>query len=373
MQNADRSNRWLVGLFAIGGLFALVLGCTPDNAQSTFDAVGPVARSQLQLFQIVFYVALFVFILVEGGIVYVALKYRQRKNDDSDPHQTHGNTRLEIIWTAIPVVLLLVVAVPTVQTVFANHNSPVPPESGGLYIEAEGHQWWFEFRYPELGVTTANEFYIPVGQPINFQLTSVDVIHSFWVPKLGGKVDMVPSNENSIWLQADEPGFFFGQCAEFCGISHANMRFRVVAVTQPEFDAWVRAQTTPAFEPVDPLAMEGKALFEAPTVGCIQCHTIQGNPRALGQIGPDLTHVASRRNLAAGIMDNTDGQTSDYRHVPSVNNSVLQANLREWITDPESIKPGNVMTRDAPVYNGTLAPLNDEQISKLVAYLMVLK
>lgn len=374
MLKDNRRAKGLIGLVAIGAFIALVVGCTPSHAQSTFDALGPVAKSQLDLFWITFWVGLVVFILVEGAILYIAFRYKRKPDDSADPAQTHGSTRLEIIWTVIPAILLLVVAVPTVQTVFANLNTPAPPPGEVVErIEAIGHQWWFEFRYPEHGVVTANELHIPVDTIVEFKLKSVDVIHSFWVPKLGGKVDMVPNNENSMWLQANEPGLYFGQCAEFCGVSHANMRFKVVAESREDYDAWLLAQAANAVVPIDPLVQEGMDLFGAPEAGCTQCHTIQGNRSARGRVGPDLSHVASRRHLAAGIMDNTGVAFANQSVVPDVNVSILQDNLRAWITDPESIKSGNIMSRDAAVYNGTLPELTDRQISALVAYLTTLK
>lgn len=350
-----------------GALVALVLGCTPSHPQSTFDTLGPVAKSQLNLFAIIFWIGLVVFIAVEVGVVFVAIRFRKKKDQEGEPPQTHGNNKMEITWTVIPAIVLMLIAIPGTMTIFDNLVSPQPPEEGGMLIEASGRQWWFEFVYPELGITTANEMRIPVGEVINLDLESRDVIHSFWVPKLAGKVDMVPGNENKMWLQANETGEFFGQCAEFCGVAHANMRFRVIVMNRPDFDLWVAEQAAEALEPVDPLVQAGAELFTGPQAGCSACHTIQGSRRARGKVGPDLTHVASRLHLAAGIMNNTDDSGN-------LNESTLQSNLRSWITDPEKIKPGNIMSRDGAVYNGGQpANLNEEQISALVAYLMALK
>ena len=350
-------SRRLVRLFALA-LPALVIGflaaCTPSHPQSTFDTLGPVAESQVDLFYIIFWVGLVVFVLVTGAILYAAIRYRRRPGQ-GDPEQIHGHTQLEIAWTIVPSVLLIVIAVPSVITIFDNANSPLPPEKGGLTVLATGHQWWFEFDYSDHDVVTANELYIPVGEPVNVKLESVDVIHSFWIPKIAGKVDMVPNNDNEMWIQADEPGEYFGQCAEFCGESHANMRFKVIAQPKDEFEAWLQAQAEDALVPSDDLAREGEALFMSREVGCFACHTIQGTDRAKGTVGPNLTHFASRGDFAGSIMENS------------------QPNLRKWLEDPEGMKSGNMMARDAGVYNGSLEALTEPQISALVAYLRSLK
>ena len=344
----------LTGLALPTLLIGLLAACYPSHPMSTFDTSGPVAKSQVELFYVILWVGLGVFILVTGAIIYAAVRYRRRP-DQGDPEQIHGHTRFEIAWTIIPALVLLAVAVPSVITIFDNANSPVPPEDGGLEVLVTGHQWWFEFEYPNLGVVTANELHIPVGEPVNIKLDSVDVIHSFWVPKIAGKVDMVPNNDNEMWMQADEAGEFFGQCAEFCGLSHANMRFKVIAEPRAQFDAWLEAQAQDAMVPSDDLAREGEALFMSREKGCFACHTIQGSERAKGTRGPYLTHFASRRDFAGGILENT------------------QERLREWLEDPCDLKPGNIMCTEAGVYTGTLAPLTEPEISALVAYLRSLK
>jgi len=231
----------------------------------------------------------------------------------------------------------------------------VSPDSEAMTVRATGNQWWFEFEIEELGLVTANELRIPVGEVINLDLQSNDVIHSFWVPKLAGKVDMIPNNDNTMWMQADEVGTFFGQCAEFCGESHANMRFRVIVQTREDFDAWVEQQLSDAVIPSDPLAKQGHDLFMSIDAGCWACHTIRGSSNAYGQVGPDLTHFASRLHLASGIMDNT------------------HENLVRWLTDPNDVKPGNIMSRDATVYNDPTQTLTDPEIAALAAYLRSLE
>ena len=342
-----------VGVLLLVLLFAILAGCTPEHQMSTFDTSGPVARSQLVLFYWIFWAAVFVFVVVGGVILYAVIRYRRRPGDP-DPPQIHGHKRLEIAWTILPGIVLAVVAVPTILTIFDNANSPEP---GALTVNVVAHQWWWEFRYPSEGgadLVTANELHIPVDEVVNVTLDSTDVLHSFWIPKIAGKVDVVPNNLNTMWIQADEAGEYLGQCAEFCGVAHANMRFRVIAETRQEFDAWLAAQAAPAVAPVGPLAQEGQALFEGDG-RCWACHTVSGSERARGTKGPNLTHLASRGHIAAGLLENT------------------QANLRRWLTDPDDVKEGNIMAKDAQVYNDPEKRLTEPQISALVAYLQSLR
>jgi len=206
-----------------------------------------------------------------------------------------------------------------------------------------------------LGVVTANELHIPVGEVINIQLDSKDVIHSFWVPKLAGKVDMIPNNDNTMWFQSNEEGIFYGQCAEFCGESHALMRFRVVVDSKEEFDAWVESQLLDAVKPSDPLSQQGHDLFMSSEAGCYACHTIRGSQKAYGEVGPELTHFASRLHILAGIMDNT------------------HENLISWLTDPDELKPGNTMAKNASVYNDPDKALSGSEIIALASYLRSLE
>lgn len=362
-----KTNRRSKGLLLLmGSLVALALGCTPSDPQSTFGTFGPVARDQAMVFWVIFALGAVVFVLVEGAILYMVIKFRRRPGD-GDPEQVHGNNQVEIAWTVVPAIILIIAVIPSLIVTFSSANSPQPPEEGGLVVEAIGHQWWFEFNYPEYGVVVANEMHIPVDKPVNIKLGSVDVIHSFWVPKLAGKVDMVPGNDNTMWFLAEREGEYFGQCAEFCGVSHANMRFKVVAESQEDFDAWIAAQLTDASDPTDPLALQGQELFMSGDTLCFRCHTVGGTRLARGKIGPTLTHVASRRHLASGLMKNTEDGSE------VVSSALLQANLKEWLTDPDEVKPGNIMSRDAEIYDGTLPALTENQIDALVAYLLTLK
>ena len=394
----------LLSAALLGALAALLTGCnvvTPDHSQSTFDTLGPVAENQLFIFWVIFWAGLVVFIAVEGTLLYMVFKFKRR--DDLDPKQTHGNTRMEIAWTIAPVIVLVVAAVPTIQGIFyadAGRFVDSNGQSQELLVDVIGHQWWFEFRYanpnnPEEQIAVANELYVPVGEPVVFLLDSVDVIHSFWVPKLAGKVDMIPNNDNKMWFQAYAPGEFFGQCAEFCGVSHANMRFKVVAVPRPEFDAWLQHQASAAPLPSDPLVAEGKELFR--DAGCSGCHAessiIKLRPdggRRPGRTGPNLTHIASRlnhlgiyRNSDIPFEDHANGGRQLYVNVygipqtldgqPFVSEALLQNNLKTWISDPEALKPGNLMARDGEPYIDPANELTEREIDALVAYLLTLK
>jgi cytochrome c oxidase subunit 2 len=326
---------------------------TPEDPQSTFDTVGPVARSQLVLFYWIFWAAVLVWVAMTGVILYIVIRFRRRPGD-VDPEQTHGNTRLEIGWTVMPAIVLAVVAVPTVSAIFYNANSPDPD---ALTIEVVASQWWWEFKYPhptEAGekLVTANEMHMPEGEVVNIRLESRDVLHSFWIPKIAGKVDMVPNSVNTMWIQADEAGEFHGQCAEFCGEAHARMRFRVVVEPRLEFDEWLAAQAEPAAVPApESLAEQGQALFEGNQAQCWACHTVLGSSKSKGKVGPNLTHLASRGHIAAGTLENT------------------AENLRKWMRDNCEVKRGNIMCRDAKVYNDPERRLSDQDISALVAYL----
>ena len=375
MRTSNLRSKRLLGLILFTALAALVSACTPNNPQSTFDTLGPVSRNQATLFYILFWVGAVVFVLVEGALIYAVIRYRRRPNQ-GDPVQVHGNTRLEIIWTVVPALILIVAVVPTVDGIFFAANSPIPTAQGGLEVDVIGHQWWFEFRYenpnnPQEQIVFANELHIPVGEPVNIRLDSVDVIHSFWVPKLAGKVDMVPNNDNGMWLQADEPGVFFGQCAEFCGVSHANMKFKLIAESREDFDAWLAGQAATAPESTDPLAVEGQELFKS--AGCQGCHATKsimnlgdGGKRLRGRVGPNLAHVSSR-GYVVGLLKGFDDGTS------VVSDALVQQNLKTWLMDPEAVKPANIMARRAAAFTDPDKALSEGQVDALVAYLMTLK
>ena len=259
------------------------ISCIPTistNPQSTFDTYGPVAESQLVLFYWILGAAIFVFVAMTFILLYTVYKFR-RKSDDEIPEQIHGNKKLEIAWTILPCLILAVIAVPTVLTIFDNTNSP-DTSSNSVTVDVYAHQWFWEFKYNHPSnetekITVANEMHIPVGKVININLYSDDVIHSFWIPKLAGKVDLMPGNDNTMWLQADKEGVYLGQCAEFCGVAHALMKFRVIAESQEDFEKWLLAQSTEAIETIEPQAMEAKEIFESRDAGSWSCHTSRGS------------------------------------------------------------------------------------------------
>lgn len=335
-------NRIIYGLSVLAP--ALVSGhASAALPQSALEPAGPVARMQLDLFNITLYISLFIFVVVGSALAYAVIRFR-RKPGDGIPPQTHGNARLEIIWTAVPIVLLLFMAVPTVRMSF---ELAAAPAGDNVQVRVIGYQWWWAVEYPEHGFTTANEMRIPVGRPVEITLESADVIHSFWVPRLAGKVDVIPNRANTMWFQADEPGVYYGQCAEYCGTSHANMRFRVIALEPEEYDAWIASRTSSDVAvqaaATGDLAARGHDLFM--NGACAACHRIDGTP-AQGTVGPDLTDFGSRLTLAAGMYDNTPD------------------NLAAWIKDPKAVKPGALMPA---------IPMSDADIDALVAFLQALK
>ena len=345
---------WLA--LVAGGL--LLAGCSvalgPDAGstlpQDALNPAGPVAREQDELWNYVFAVAVGVFVLVQAGILYVVFRFRDRGETDL-PKQVHGNTRLEILWTIIPAVILAFIAVPTVQTIFQLAD---PPAEDALMVDVVGKQYWWEFTYVDEGVRTANELHIPTGREVFIRLdgTAVgnDVIHSFWVPRLAGKQDYVPGDVLTMRIEADEPGEYPGQCAEFCGLSHANMRFTVVAHEPADWAAYMDGLREPANEPADDLVAQGA---EIAGQQCTGCHTITGNPGdADARIAPNLTHFALRERFAGYIVDTNE------------------ENLRRWVTNPQDVKPGAQMPAFGPTDDG--GGLSEEEIDAVVAYLLSL-
>ena len=329
-----RRNRRLAALSA--SLFLFLAACAENAPQDTLEPNGPVARQIDNLMNPVFVVAGVIFVLVEGLVLLAVLKFRSRP-DAPEPQQIHGNTRLEVGWTLAPALILVAVAVPTIATIFDIARKP----AGALNVTVIGHQFWWEYRYDDLGVVTANELRMPVGRPVELTLNSEDVIHSYWIPALAGKTDVVPGRDNRMHLEADAPGEYLGQCAEFCGDSHANMRAKAIAMTPQDFDAWVASQRTPGATPAPGSpAEEGLTVFNQR--GCGSCHTVEGV--STGTLGPNLTHFATRTSFAGSIFENTD------------------ANLRTWLADPQGVKPGNKMV----IPGGRLEP---DEIDKLIAYL----
>jgi cytochrome c oxidase subunit 2 len=290
------------------------------------------------LWNLVFGIAVAVFVIVEGLLVYAIVKFRHRPGREAA--QFHGNTRLEVILTLIPALILAGIAVPTIKTIFELSGHP----SNAMSVKVIGHQFWWEYQYPDQHITTANELHIPVGQPVYITDTSVDVIHSFWVPRLAGKQDAVPGHDNHLILEANKPGLYFGQCTEFCGLSHANMRIRVVAEPAAQFQQWVARQQVAAQTPrTGSLAAQGQKLFLGGA--CAGCHAIAGT-KAAGIVGPNLTHFASRQTFAGSIFKNDDQE------------------LSAWLANPPGRKPGVDMPN---------LGLSSQQIKALIAYLDTLK
>lgn len=301
---------------------------------------GPIARQVDRLWDLTFAIAVAVFVFVEGILLFALFRFRQKSEHDR-PVQFHHNTRLEIAWTLVPALILAGLAFPTVSTLFDLSRKPNDP----LEITVTGHQWWWEYEYPGLEVVTANEMHIPINRPVYLTLRSADVIHSFWVPKLAGKQDVVPGKDLFLTIEAERPGEYRGQCAEFCGLSHANMRLKVFAHTPEDFQAWVADYKAIPPTPVG-LAAEGQRLFLEGL--CAGCHTVAGTP-AQAKVGPNLTGFANRSAFAGDMFENNS------------------ENLTRWLTDAPAIKPGSLMPSGKREMG-----LSDSDIIALVAYLQTL-
>lgn len=394
---------------------SLVLaGCQMTDApQTTFVAQGDAAREILNLFRPIFWVGMAVFVIVEGLLIWSVIRYRRRP-DDGIPLQIHGNTPIEIAWTILPAIIVVGIATLTFRT----QSVLVAPPNDPLQVTVVGNQWWWEFRYPQYGITTANELHLPAGRPVQLRLESKDVIHSFWLPRLSGKTDAIPGNVNTMVFTPDQvtqPTFIRGECAEYCGGTHAQMGMWAVVEPPADFEAWATRQQAPA-EPPEGITVAAQATAEAgvpvgatvepnelaeqaatdtgatavgndvdaataatitanlaatatsgdpaasaagqPTTleargyqlfaskGCIGCHALNGYPNAVSQVGPNLTHVGSRRTIVAGWLENTP------------------ENMKRWLRNPDEVKPGNVMA--SAIKLGTL---NKEEIDALTAYL----
>lgn len=319
----------------------LLSGCVKNTPQGYLQPEGPIARKADSLWDITFLIAAVIFVIVQGLLIFAMIRFRERPGHEA--RQFHGNTKVEIILTVIPALILAGLAVPTVSTVLALGKKPT---GDVLEIKVIARQFWWEYQYGDLGVVTANEMHVPVDTPVYLTLEGDDVIHSFWIPKLTGKQDVVPGQVNTMQFEAERPGKkYLGQCTEYCGLSHANMRILVYTHTQSEFDSWVDEQREPAAKPQSALAREGERIFleeQLPAGGqCISCHAVQGTD-AQGTIAPDLTHFASRETFAGAMFDNTP------------------ENLAAWLRDPPAVKPGAKM----PSYG-----LTEDQIEALIAYL----
>ena len=322
-----------------------VAGDDTTRTSSVFAPVSAPADSAYTSALLVLAVTAGIAIVVTSLLVYSLVAFRRRPDDDgSEPPQLYGSEQIELAWTVIPILVVVVLCLVTARTVYDVQGAEPPP--GTLDVTVVGHQWWWEFRYPALGITTANELHVPVSDPTAptptfLRLESADVAHSFWVPRLAGKTDLIPNRVNRMWIAPREPGLFLGQCAEYCGTQHAHMLLRVYVHPRAEFDAWVAGQRRLAV--ADPAVAAGRRVFE--TTACINCHTVRGTV-ANGRFGPDLTHLMSRETLVAGAAPMT------------------RAALQAWIADPDRVKPGSLMPA---------MKLDDAELGQLVSYLVTLR
>lgn len=316
----------------------------PLGTPSIFSPASTPAKTILDLSWFVLTITGGIFVTVGGLLLWAIIRYRARStDDDTEPPQIYGSTQVELAWTVIPVLIVVVLFLTTARIIFAIQDAPEP--KAALDVTVVGHQFWWEFRYPKLGIVTANELHVPLSskqdpKPTFLHLLSADTDHSFWVPQLAGKTDLIPNHPNDMWIDPLQPGLYVGQCAQFCGVEHAKMLLRVYVDTPEQFDAWVKQQQQPGIQ--DASAAAGRRIFE--TQACTNCHRVAGTAAA-GTFGPDLTHLASRATIASGAALNTP------------------ENLHAWIQDPNNFKPGSLMPA---------MQLNGEQIDELVAYLNTL-
>lgn len=311
------------------------------------DPASPQAEAINDLFMQVLVISAIIFMIV-AGLILVAIVRGRRKH--TLPEQDFGSEKTEIAWMIGPVIIVIwLVAISANLVITLNAIPKADPDGKTDFSEIDlivtGHQWWWEVEYPKSGVISANEIYIPVGKKLRVQISSADVIHSFWVAQLGRKIDAIPGRENYIWLEASEPGAYQGRCSEYCGAQHAWMNFKVYAVPEAEYEQWIASELKDTEQPklLSPLAAAGKQFFLQAT--CQQCHTVEGTP-AKARIGPDLTHFARRKEIGAGVIENST------------------ENLALWLKNPQALKPGCKM----PDFK-----LNEEHLKQLVAYLETLK
>jgi cytochrome c oxidase subunit II len=318
---------------------------SPLSSTSIFAPATTPAKSIFGLSIFVLTVTAVIFIVVASLLVYSVVKFRGRAADaDREPAQVYGSTQIELAWTVIPVLIVAVLVFVTARVIHAIQDAPKP--AAAVEVTVIGHQFWWEFRYPRLGIVTANELHIPASDPAHpkptfLKLLSADTDHSFWVPELGGKTDLIPNRVNEMWFDPSRPGIYLGQCAQYCGMQHAKMLLRVSVDRPADFAAWVSAQQKAAAR--DGRVSTGKHVFE--TTACINCHAVGGTV-ATGRFGPDLTHLMSRSTLASGAAENTP------------------ANLRLWIEKPDAIKPGSLMPA---------MKLSDADLDAVTAYLETLR
>jgi cytochrome c oxidase subunit 2 len=343
----------LTGVVDMGRTFLLAAdGASPQNL-SIFDPASPPAESIRSLSVLVLAITALIFLVVEGILVYCIFRFRQRGAARTEPAQVYGSKPIEIAWTAAPALIVFMLVLVTARTLWeVDVPNPTPqPGDNALFVTVVGRQWWWEYRYrhydgKELDFTTANELHMPASEdgtarPVYLDLQSADVVHSYWVPRLAGKIDLIPGRTNQLWFRTSEPDLYLGQCAEYCGTQHANMLLRVVVDTPEDFDRWLKNEQKDAVD--SPETREGKKVFLAQS--CVNCHTVRGTS-ARGTYAPDLTHLMARRTLAAGIIANNE------------------ETLREWVRDPQKIKSGCLM----PPFG-----LSDKDVDLVARYLATLR
>jgi cytochrome c oxidase subunit 2 len=321
---------WVTGLFT--------------SPTSIFSPQATPAHTIFGLSMLVLAITLTIFLTVGGLLLYTIIRFRHRAGDQGEPSQVYGSKQIEVLWTVIPVLILVVLFLATIRVISVTERTKKP--ANALDVVVIGHQYWWEYRYPASGVVTANELHIPASDPKSptptyMTMSSADVDHSFWVPNLAGKMDLIPNKVNVMWMDPRKPGIYLGQCAQYCGMEHAKMLIRVYVDSPADFAKWIAHQKSAATE--DPKVAEGKMTFEH--TACVNCHTLSGTS-AKGKFGPDLTHLASRETLASGIIPNTP------------------QNLRQWLNDPDSIKPGSLM----PKMN-----LSSKELDAITAYMASLR
>jgi cytochrome c oxidase subunit II len=322
-----------------------VVGQAFSSPTNIFAPMSTPAHSICGLSLFVLAITATIFVVVSGLLLYAVLKFRTRAGDeDREPAQVYGSTQIEMAWTIIPILIVVVLYLATARVIHALQDAPEPLNA--LDVIAIGHQYWWEFRYPKLGIVTANELHIPVSDPSRptptfLQLFSADTDHSFWVPELAGKTDLIPNHPNRLWMDPHRTGIFLGQCAQYCGVQHAKMLLRVSVDSPDEFAAWVHDQQQPTFQ--DATAASGRRVFEQ--TACINCHRVAGTS-ANGRFGPDLTHLMSRATIASGAAQNTP------------------QGLRLWIQNPDAIKPGSLMPA---------MKLSDAELDAVVRYMETLR
>jgi cytochrome c oxidase subunit II len=331
--------------FALWSIVLASKALADPSPTNIFSPQSTPAKSILNLSVFVLVITGIIFVVVVTLLAYSILKFRATSaTATSEPAQVYGSNQIELAWTIIPILIVIVLFLATARSIHAIQDAPEP--AGALDVTAIGHQYWWEFRYPKLGIVTANELHIPVSDPNQptptfMQLLSADTDHSFWIPELAGKTDLIPNHPNRMWMDPHRTGIFLGQCAQYCGTQHAKMLLRVSVDSPEDFAAWVRSEQQPAVQDVS--VMTGRQVFEH--TACINCHTVSGTA-ADGRFGPDLTHLMSRTTIASGAADNTP------------------ENLKLWVQDPDAIKPGSLMPA---------MKLSDADLDAVVKYMETLR